>query len=533
MNGMIGMIDLLLGTDLIETQIRYAQIAKSSADSLLKLINDILDFSKIESGKIELELIDFDLRTCIEDCIGLFSQAAHGKGIELLYRIGPEVPYAVRGDPTRLRQIMSNLINNALKFTEQGVVVLRVGVEDHTGGEALVKFGVSDTGIGIPTERLERLFVSFSQVDASTTRRYGGTGLGLAISKRLVERMGGQIEVQSRVGHGTTFSFTVRLEVSGLDEQAEHQRQIHPDFRGMRVLLVCENPTGREILRQCFSDWGMEPYAVESASLGRTAMHQAVGTGNPFGLIVIDVNSSHERGRELATSIKSDQATARTQVILLDSNRAEDPQGASPIEARLVKPIRHSELLETVRDLVTKRGLVGVDESTTRQPIRHGDHAVDPVASEYRILLVEDNEINQMVAHEILARSGYHCDIAATGKQALDAVLEKPYDLVLMDCQMPEMDGFTATEAIRHAERLGKLPLRRDGHPLIIVALTANAVKGDRERCIQAGMDSYLTKPLNPQKLIEVIESYVRGTSATGSNRSSQISDSHSQTASG
>ncbi len=515
LNGVIGMTELLLGTSLDAHQRRYAWLAKSSGDALLSLINDILDFSKIEAGKLELEHVDFDLRYALESVTAALESRAHSKGLELIAGVHPQVPPLLRGDSGRLQQILLNLVGNAIKFTESGEVAIRATLEEEYEQHAVVRFTVNDTGIGIPHHRLNHLFASFAQVDASTTRKYGGTGLGLAICKRLVELMDGQIGVSSEPGKGATFWFTVPLEKQPVD--GSHTRPLGGDIRSLRVLVVDDNDTDREVLHEQLASWRLEHQAAQDGEQALATLRAAAAAGTPFGLAILDMQMPGRNGRELAKTIKADARIQDTILILLTSAQEEHDLKRLRSEGfagYAVKPVRQLQLLATITEAVvcaTSHSVVGleVEQAASAKPIRRRKEG----SKEARILLAEDHPISQEVATTILRQAGYQCDAVANGKQALEAVLGQPYDLVLMDCQMPEMDGFTATHAIRQAEQAGQIKPGSMGR-LPIIALTANAIKGDRERCLEAGMDDYLSKPLNPDRLIDLIESRLARTAA-------------------
>jgi len=515
LNGVIGMTELLLGTNLDAQQRRYAWLAKSSGDALLSLINDVLDFSKIEAGKLDLENIDFDLRYAIESAAASLASRAESKGLEVIAGIHPQVPPLVRGDPGRLQQILTNLVSNAIKFTESGEVGIRATLEEENEERAVVRFTVNDTGIGIPHDRLTHLFASFSQVDASTTRKHGGTGLGLTICKRLVELMGGQIGVISEEGKGSTFWFTVPLKKQPVD--GSHACTISGDLRSLRVLVVDDNATNREILHEQLASWHMEHQAVPDGEQALAMLRDAAAADHPFGLAILDMQMPGMDGWELAKTIKADARIQDTVLILLTSSQEEhDPKQlrSEGFAGYLVKPVRQSQLLDTIAEAVVcamAAPIAGpeVGQAASANPIRRrGGRSAGA-----RILLAEDHRISQEVAATMLRQAGYQCDAVANGRQALEAVMGQPYDLVLMDCQMPEMDGFAATHAIRQAEQAGQVKHGSTGR-LPIIALTANAIKGDRERCLEAGMDDYLSKPLNPDRLIDLIESRLARTAA-------------------
>ncbi len=512
LNGVIGMLELLLRAKLDPQQRRYAWLAKTSGDLLLNLINDILDFSKIEAGKLELETIDFDLQYTVESTVVSLASRAQGKGLELVCSIHPDVPTLLRGDPGRLQQVLMNLITNAIKFTEQGEVVVRVTKEEEIPRRATIRCTVTDTGIGIPPDRVESMFDSFTQADASTTRKYGGTGLGLAICKQIIGLMSGQIGVESEPGRGSTFWFTVTLEKQPTGEPPPHT--VLGDIRHLRVLAVDDNATNREILREQLTGLGVSNETAPDGERALTMLRDAAGGGAPFGLAILDMQMPQMDGEELARAIKADPAIEGTILMLLTSGYDCDPEHLRSLgfAGWLTKPVRRLELLDAI---------VEATVCATAAPHRM-DHDIDEQASasahsvraaraaETRILLAEDNEISQEAAAELLRRAGYQCDVAGDGKEAVEAALAQDYDLILMDCQMPELDGFDATRTIRRHEEEGTLSSRQ-GRRIPIVALTANAIKGDRDRCLEAGMDDYVSKPLDPDRLVQVIESHLRG----------------------
>jgi PAS domain S-box-containing protein len=499
LNGVIGMTDLLLGTLLTSEQIHYAQLAKSSADSLLALINDILDFAKIEAGKLEMQKIDFDLHATVEEPVVMLAPKAAAKGLEVACLIAPGVPPGLCGDPDRLRQILVNLVGNSLKFTDQGEVILRVTLEEQRGPDVLLRFAVSDTGIGIPPDRRDRLFRSFSQVDSSTTRKYGGTGLGLAICKQLVELMGGQIGVESDLGRGATFWFTARF---------QKQRPVAAaatagvDPHNLRILVVSASAVHRQILCAQLAALGMVPFAATTGEEALAAVRAA--DKHPFDVAFLDAHLPDTEGLELGQRLRA--TAGETALVLLTSIGIPVPPerlSEAGFALHLNKPVLQSRLLNTVREAM-KRSLSPARPGQEMNP-RSTGNVFHAAARSARILLAEDNSVNQLVACKYLEKAGYRYEVAHDGRQAVQKVLSEEFDLVLMDCQMPEMDGFDATRLIRQAEAAGKLPGARRGR-LPIVALTANAIKGDRDRCLASGMDDYITKPLEPRRLIETIE---------------------------
>jgi signal transduction histidine kinase/DNA-binding response OmpR family regulator len=504
LNGVIGMLDLLAGTRLDARQARYSQVAKTSAETLLELINDILDFSKIEAGKLELEEADFDLQMLVEDVCDILGQRAEAKGLELVACVAPEVPSAVRGDATRLRQVLINLISNAIKFTEQGNVVVRVALEAEAAESLAVRVTVSDTGIGIAPERLDRLFKPFSQVDASTTRKYGGTGLGLAVCRQLVELQGGTIGVESEPGRGSVFHFTVRL---AKPSTRPPSRQVPGDLVGLRVLVVDDNATNREVLAGQLSGWGFAHAAATDGPSALELLEAAAEEGRPYELAILDVQMPGMDGLQLAREIKRRERIKDT-VLLVLTSLGESMSPAKMTElglaGYLVKPVRQSRLFDAII-----RAMAG-ESSAAGLPDRIEPSAAEPrpsLAGRARILLAEDNEVNQMVAAEVLRRNGLACDIVANGREAVEAVSQKHYDLVLMDCQMPELDGFEATRAIRQLER--QRAAQGEKRHLAIIALTAHAIKGDRDLCLEAGMDDYVTKPIDQGRLLGAIRRWL------------------------
>jgi signal transduction histidine kinase/CheY-like chemotaxis protein/HPt (histidine-containing phosphotransfer) domain-containing protein len=503
LNGVVGMIDLLRGTTLDQHQQRFAQIARSSADALLNVINDILDFSKIEAGRMELESVEFDLPTVVEDLVEASAIASGKKNLELGCYIHPSVPDKVIGDPGRLRQILTNLTNNAVKFTEAGQVVIRASLHQEAAGHVTVKFTVTDTGIGIPADRVDRLFHSFTQVDASTTRKYGGTGLGLAISKLLTEMMGGSIGVESQVGKGSTFWFTVRLQRAAQREKPTTPDRLTAQMRNLRVLIVDDNAVNREILEQELTAWKLQTCSAADGPAALRILDQAAAEGKPFGLAILDWHMPEMDGTVLARNIRAADWGRSLPLVMLTS--VEDRPNSSELvtlgfAAYLVKPVRQSRLFNTITEAISLAPAAAPQAITHDEPLLP---APQVPAKPAHVLLAEDNDINQMVANEILSKAGHTCDIVDNGRKAFDAAFEKHYDVVLMDCQMPEMDGFEATRAIRQREAESAAA----GTPrhLPIIALTANAIKGDREVCLAAGMDDYVAKPIDPAQLIQAI----------------------------
>lgn len=497
MNGVIGMTGLLLDTKLDPEQRQYAESVRNSADNLMTVINDILDFSKIEAGKLMFEELDFNLIETVEGTLDMLAERAQSKGIELIDAIAPDVPARLRGDPGRLRQILTNLIGNAIKFTTHGEVVLRVALARETDSHALLRFTVTDTGIGIPRHVQEKLFQSFQQADSSTTRKYGGTGLGLAISKQLATLMNGEIGVQSEVGQGATFWFTAELQkVSG---EAPPARAENHELFNLRVLVVDDNATNRQILRHQIFAWKMQKGSAASGHEALNAMRAAVAGGHPYDIALLDMQMPEMDGLTLARAIKADPALAATRLIMLTSlghhYTAAELREAG-IDAYLVKPVKQSRLYDTLVTVVggakAERDLV-----ETAAPL---PPAAAPDRPMLRVLVAEDNQTNQKVAMAQLRKLGCTVDIAANGLEALEALSQATYDLIFMDCQMPEMDGYEATRTIRKREA-------DQGHPCpwpvpaYIIAMTANAMLGDREKCLAVGMDDYVSKPMRLSEL--------------------------------
>ncbi len=517
LNGVIGMLDLLGDTSLSPQQKRYASIARSSADLLLSVINEILDFSKIEAGKLDLECTDFEFRPLVESALEMLASKATQKGLELAVNMPPELPLAIRGDAHRLRQIIVNLVNNAIKFTERGQIQVRAAVESETEEKIVLRLSVEDTGIGIPPDRLDRLFRSFSQVDASTTRQFGGTGLGLAICKQLIEMMGGVIGVKSQLSAGSTFWF--RLPLLKQNGPRPMHRVTPAELEGLRILAVDDNPTNREILFRQLSAWHFRAETAPDAPTAIEMLRRAAARNRGFDMAIVDGEMPRMSGFELAQRIQEDEQLSATPLVMLSSLSA-PPDGVDigrlGIAGCLTKPVRQSELFDTIMgatrggrqrlDAANSNGIhkQAHDEAST---LTNGKVAAAKIAgrSGIRLLLAEDNEINQLVTLEILERFNCSCDVVTGGRQAIDSLLKHPYDAILMDCQMPELDGLSATREIRRLESHGELLER--GYRVPIVALTANAIEGDREICLEAGMDDYLTKPLDPIKLISVLES--------------------------
>ena len=558
MNGVIGMTSLLLETELSTEQRKFAEAVRSSGDALLTVINDILDFSKIEAGKMEIEAIDFDLQVVVEEVVELLAERAQKKRLELACDIHQDVPSALRGDPGRLRQILVNLVGNAIKFTEEGEVVVEVSVErtrhhrepisgsvgDHQGTESLIpyfadrtpeqdalapdfekgshleenidqlqlingspercvlRFAVRDTGIGIPPEKQKVIFGAFAQADGSTTRKYGGTGLGLTISKQLTQLMGGEMSVESDPGKGSTFWFTVCVEKQSALTTALAKPA--SDLKGLRVLIVDDNATNCNILFHQTSSWGMVSETAEDGSQALEMLRVAAERGQAYDLCIIDLQMPGISGFDLGRAIKSDLAIASTRLALLTSFGVRG-HGKLALEsgfaAYLMKPVRQLQLYDCLATMMSSplQKEKGSESEAASQVLVTRHSLAEAKAARGRILLAEDNEVNRQVALNLLEKQGYRVDTVGNGLEALEALRRTKYAAVLMDCQMPGMDGFEATQAIRESEKVS-------GQHIPIVALTANAMQGDRDRCLAVGMDGYVSKPIRGKELFDAID---------------------------
>jgi two-component system, sensor histidine kinase and response regulator len=500
LNGVIGMTGLLSRTGLTPEQRDFARTIESCGETLLALVNDVLDLSKIEAGKLVLESADFDLRETVESALEPLVVKARAKKIELASLVYRDVSTAVRGDERRLRQVITNLVGNGVKFTERGEVVVRVVKESEPGDEQVVKVSVTDTGVGIPAEAQKRLFQAFSQADGSTTRRYGGTGLGLVISKQIVESMGGTIGMSSEAGRGSTFWFTVTL-----------QRQVvRPSARsgtlsGVRVLIVDDNETNRRILHHQLSTWGMKDEEAAGAEDALDRLRRGVVAGEPFQIAVLDMQMPGMDGVGLARAIRGDDRLRELRLVLLSSiGERIDPAVLhdTRIAAALTKPVKQSSLFDCLVDVMSGRASADDDTRGAAAPAEAARKT-----RRGRILVAEDNPINREVATAMLDEIGFEWDVAATGREALDALSRRPYDAVLMDCQMPELDGYEATAELRRREGAG----RRTP----VIAMTAHALAGDRERCLAAGMDDYLSKPVYLDELRARLDRWTAASTAT------------------
>ena len=503
MNGIIGMTGLALDTHLTTEQREYLGLVKSSADSLLHLINDILDFSKIEAGKLELEETEFAIRDLFSDTLKTLAVRADKKHLELSARVSAEVPGVVVGDPTRLRQLIVNLVGNAIKFTERGNIVVEADLESQASDAVHLHFSVSDTGIGIPPEKRQLIFESFAQADGSTTRRFGGTGLGLTISRRIVEMMGGRIWVESEAGQGSVFHFTAKFRHSTTpalgSERVERQ-----GLAGLSVLVVDDNDTNRNILAEMLTNWRMSPALAEGGASALNAMEAAKKAGHPFSIVLLDAQMPGMDGFDVAKRVHKKSGLAGPVVLMLSANRLPaDTERCHEVGVKvfLTKPIGQSELLDAI---LLALGLRAVDDHSMDPPSLAKER---PAARSLNILLAEDNLINQKLAIRLLEKAGHNVVLAANGRKVLEAlenVRPLGFDIVLMDIQMPEMDGLEATAAIRGAEK-------SSGKHLPIVAMTANAMRGDRERYLNGGMDGYISKPVNSRLLFAEMERCLAG----------------------
>jgi len=518
LNGVIGMTGLLLDTDLNEEQRRYADTVRTSGESLLSIINDILDFSKIEAGKLDLEVIDFDLYSLMDDLMAVHAVRAHEKGLELVSGMDPEVPALLQGDPGRLRQILNNLIGNAIKFTSEGEVAVRVSLESEQDEEAFICFDVRDTGIGIPRDGLEMIFEKFTQADVSTTRRFGGTGLGLAIASRLAEQMGGHIQVESEEGRGSRFWFAVPFLKQPVEKTTGPA--LADSFEGIRVLVVDDNAASREILSVPLKAWGMRSEEFPAGPDALKALVKAHEEGDPFRMVLTDMQMPEMDGEALCQAVKTDPRLSGTPIVLLTSigirgeARRFREMGFS---GYLTKPVSHSELLDVVRGVLSRPD--GASKSlVARHLIREQKRLTGAAGA--KVLLAEDNITNQQVALGILKKLGVEADVAGNGAEAIDALKTVRYDLVLMDVQMPVMDGIEATKRIRKAEvgarnaergtRNGQGQFRQPATGIPIIAMTAHALAEDREQCLEAGMDDYIAKPVDSKTLAEVLSRWLK-----------------------
>ena len=508
MNAVLGFVELVLDTELAPEQRRALELVRTSSEALLTILNDILDYSKIEAEHLELESIPFDLPKVVHATATLLAVRAREKHLELTVDVPPDVPQMVRGDPTRLRQVLMNLIGNAIKFTEQGEVDVSASIIQRDGDRAAVQFRVRDTGIGISEDQLGTIFQEFTQADASMTRRYGGTGLGLAISRRLVALMAGELAVTSEVGRGSEFSFALTFP---LEAGAQATARAAVSLGGRRLLVVDDNETNRRIVRDMLGAEGMAVHEASRADAGLEALRRAARARTPYDLAILDAQMPDQDGFELATAIRADRALTATRLLILTSaGQRGDGERCRQlgIQAYLTKPIARADLVEAVGTVLAGTASApGAADLVTRHSIAESRHAL-------RILLAEDNPVNQQVATAMLLKRGHHVDVASNGREAVDAVAREPYDVILMDIQMPEMDGFEATEQIRG------LP---QGRSLPIIALTAHALSGERERCLARGMSGYLAKPFKAHDLFAAVEGRGAQPADTAATRSPAV----------
>jgi len=504
MNGVIGMTGLLLDTDLSLEQREYAETVRRSGESLLKVINDILDFSKIQAGRMVIESIPFDLRLLIEDVNELLAPRIEDRKLDLVLEYPSDVPHHFIGDPGRVRQVVTNLVGNAVKFTPNGQVLITVSCGSQDGEKALIRVAVEDTGPGIPTDEVHRLFKEFTQADSSITRKFGGTGLGLAISRQLVKLMNGEVGVTSQLGKGSTFWFTVPLQA---DAQPHAEPVAVVDLRGLRVLIVDDNSMNRRVLHEQITSWGMRNGSYAEAPQVPQVLREARAAGDPYHVALLDYQMPEMDGATLAAAIKADPLLRDTVLIVLTSvghsSEVRRMLGGG-IDACLIMPVRQSQLLNTLATAWSKKlqsGLAIRTNAPREIPTPTSKLAGRFAGAGGRVLVAEDNAVNQMVAVRMLERAGLRPDVAGNGREAVEMCAVLPYDLIFMDCQMPEMDGYTATAEIRKLQG-------SDGH-VAIVAMTAEAMDGARERCLAAGMDDYIMKPVRPDDLIDALKKWV------------------------
>ena len=499
MNGILGMTELVLDSELTGEQRDSLDLVRVSAEALLIVINDVLDFSKIEAGKLDIECIPFDLRESLGETMKALGFRAHQKGLELIYEVHPDVPEAVLGDPGRIRQIVVNLVGNSIKFTATGEVLLSVTQEVDAAQETFLHFAVKDTGVGIPLDKQQKIFEPFSQADGSMARRYGGTGLGLTICTRLAEMMGGRIWVESKLAEGSTFHFTVRLIAQ--NPGATRPAPVHPEeLRDLPALIVDDNFTNRRVLTGLLNRWGMRPAAVEGGRSALQALEIAKSTGRMFAMILLDRQMPEIDGFQLAEVIRKEASLSGVAIMLLTSaGRVGDAARCRElgIAGYLVKPVRQSELLDSILKVLQKTPEKKPESLVTRHTLRE-------TRNRKNILLAEDNAVNQTLAVRLLEKRGYKVTVAGDGHAVLAAIEKDSFDLILMDIQMPGMDGFQATANIRDKEKTS-------GRHTPIIAMTAHSLKGDQERCMAAGMDGYVSKPIRTAELFAAIENQLAG----------------------
>ena len=503
MNGIIGMTELMLETELSDEQRDYLDTIQGSGEALLTIINDILDFSKIDAGKLEIENIDFDIRRTTEEAVEILAKTAHEKGLEIATLISGDVPQVVAGDPGRLRQVLTNLISNAIKFTNKGEVVVSVNCRNLNDGRSTIQFDVSDTGIGVSSSQQERLFHAFTQADTSTTRKYGGTGLGLSICRRLVSMMGGEIGVKSVQGEGSTFSFSINIEHK--EDAVNNNEAIISHIGGTKVLIVDGHETTRKLLTQQLLNWNVDVSCARDGEQALMMLEEAVALNNMYDVCLLDVGLSDMSGIDLAKKLMKDRRFDQMRRIVMTAigqrgdSRMAKAVGAS---AYLTKPIRRAHLVECIRTVKAQPLSIPPTHSTEDSSIITRHSIEDKIfQSQVRLLVVDDTVINQTLAVRHLERLGYGVDVAANGQEALDAYRLHRYPVILMDCQMPVMDGYTATQKIRELEG--------DGPNAVIIAMTAHAMPADREHCLSVGMDDHLPKPIRREKLKTILEQWL------------------------
>jgi len=494
LSGVIGMTGLLLDTELTPEQKEYVETIRASGDSLLEIINDIFDFSRIEAGRVRLETVEFSPRYVVEEAVELFAEAAVNKGLELAFDVGPEVPDKVIGDPGRLRQVLINLIGNAVKFTDAGEVVVRASRHESQGPGISIRFEVADTGVGMTVDETERVFAVYSQLDSSTTRRHGGTGLGLGIARMLTEMMGGEIGVTSEKGKGSRFWFTALFRESAAAARAA---QDDATLAGLNVAIIDDSKTNRTILERYITSWGMQGKSFESGDEALREMRRASTGDHQFEAAIVDLMMPGMDGASVAAALRSDQALRDVAVILLTS-AGKSGRPVPGADAEMVKPVRPSQLFDVLQTVLAEKSGHG-----RGRPDAIGPASMVPRA---RVLIVEDNAANQKVAVRMIQRLGFRADVAGTGGEAVTMIGRGHYDAVLMDCQMPEMDGYEASRQIRHNER--------GGRHVPIIAMTADALEGERDRCLEAGMDDYITKPVKLHVVAAVLERWLATTEA-------------------
>ena len=494
LSGVIGMTGLLLDTELTPEQKEYVETIRASGDSLLEIINDIFDFSRIEAGRVRLETVEFSPRYVVEEAVELFAEAAVNKGLELAFDVGPEVPDKVIGDPGRLRQVLINLIGNAVKFTDAGEVVVRASRHESQGPGISIRFEVADTGVGMTVDETERVFAVYSQLDSSTTRRHGGTGLGLGIARMLTEMMGGEIGVTSEKGKGSRFWFTALFRESAAAARAA---QDDATLAGLNVAIIDDSKTNRTILERYLTSWGMQGKSFESGDEALREMRRASTGDHQFEAAIVDLMMPGMDGASVAAALRSDQALRDVAVILLTS-AGKSGRPVPGADAEMVKPVRPSQLFDVLQTVLAEKSGHG-----RGRPDAIGPASMVPRA---RVLIVEDNAANQKVAVRMIQRLGFRADVAGTGGEAVTMIGRGHYDAVLMDCQMPEMDGYEASRQIRHNER--------GGRHVPIIAMTADALEGERDRCLEAGMDDYITKPVKLHVVAAVLERWLATTEA-------------------